>query len=331
MPMNGAMKVTPTAEGRAIERYLDILRCPITGEPLVLSAEMLVSQDQTHRYPLSPAGIPLFAGELLSPAAQTQRAHYNKIAAAYTANLSYPHTREYMAYLDAELHAAVGGGELGTVVELCCGHGEALRRFGRQAQRYVGIDVSENMLHAALAAHDHSNALLVQADATRLPLANCSADTVVMLGGVHHVPARARLFREIARILKPGGRFIYREPVSDFVLWRALRAVVYRLSPMLDEATERPLLYRETVPLLEQAGLRSLHYQTHGLIGFCLFMNSDVLFINRLFRFVPGIRWITRLSARVDRAILALPRIGRAGLLVVGIAQKPAGAGTGPS
>jgi SAM-dependent methyltransferase len=146
-----------------------------------------------------------------------------------------------------------------------------------------------------------------------------------MLGGVHHVPARAELFDEIARILKPGGRFLYREPVSDFVLWRALRAMIYRMSPMLNQATERPLVYEETVPLLEHAGLRSIRYQTHGFFGFCLFMNSDVLFVNRLFRFVPGIRAITRASTRADEAILALPGLQRAGLQVVGMAQKTAG------
>src|SRR5262249_11422699 len=142
------------------------------------------------------------------------------------------------------------------------------------------------------------------------------------LGGIHHVPARAQLFAEVARTLKPGGRFIYREPVSDFVLWRALRAIVYRVSPMLDEGTERPLIYDETVPVLEQAGLRSLHYRTHAFIGFCLFMNSDVLFFNRFFRFVPGIRAITRASVRMDEALLTLPGLRRAGLQVVGIAQK---------
>jgi SAM-dependent methyltransferase len=190
--------------------------------------------------------------------------------------------------------------------------------------RYVGVDVSEKMLQVAHSSHDRFNALFVQADATCSPLATESIDTVVMLGGIHHVPARAKLFAEIFRVLKPGGRFLYREPVSDFWLWRAMRAVIYRLSPMLDHATERPLLYEETVPVLEQSGLRSLRYDTHGLLGFCLFMNSDVLLFNRIFRFVPGIRAITRAFVRMDQTLLALPPLRRAGLQVIGIAQKAA-------
>jgi ubiquinone/menaquinone biosynthesis C-methylase UbiE len=311
-------------EATAVERFLDLLRCPLSGQRLTPRPDALVSSDGARLYRLTTAGIPLFAETPLSAEAQTQRHHYNRIAAAYTANLGYPHTREYLAYLDRAAVDAIGPGDLGTMAELCCGRGEALSLFGARTRRYIGIDVSENMLETTRSLHAHADAIFVQGDATCTPLAPESVDTVVMLGGIHHVPARERLFKEIARILKPGGRLLYREPVSDFAPWRALRAIVYRLSPMLNHATERPLLYEETVPVLERAGLRSQRYRTHGFLGFCLFMNSDVLVFNRAFRVVPGIRAITRASARMDEALLALPGLRRAGLQVIGVAQKPA-------
>jgi hypothetical protein len=124
-------------------------------------------------------------------------------------------------------------------------------------------------------------------------------------------------------VLKPGGRLIFREPTSDFVLWRAVRAVVYRLSPMLDAATERPLIYAETVPVLQQAGFCSELYETHGFLGFCLFMNSDVLIFNRLFRFIPGIRALVRSAVRLDRLLLRASPLRFAGLQVIGVAVKP--------
>lgn len=317
------MMLAPQPERTSIEAFLDVLRCPHSGLALTLQPDRLETADGAHRYRLTEAGTPLFAEGALSAEAESQRLHYNRIAAAFTANLSYPHTQEYLAYLDRAICEAVGPGELGTVAELCCGRGEALSLFTGRIRRYVGIDVSENMLAAAQQMHAGTQVLFVQGDATSTPLAPGSIDTVVLLGGIHHVPARDRLFKEISRILKPGGRLVYREPVDDFGLWRALRAVVYRLSPMLDSATERPLRYEETIPALERAGLRSLLYRTHGLFGFCLFMNSDVLFVNRAFRFVPGVRAITRASARLDEALLALPGLKRAGLQVIGVAQKP--------
>jgi ubiquinone/menaquinone biosynthesis C-methylase UbiE len=318
-----AMAKRDDAEPDPIERFLDVLRCPLSGAALRLEDDALATPDARFRYRRSEAGIPLFAEEFLSAEAAAQRQHYNKIAAAYTANLEYSHTKEYIAYLDRAALDAIGPGELGTVAELCCGRGEALALFNSRIRRYIGVDISENMLNATRKLHHHPNSVFLQGDATRVPLAPECIDTVVMLGGIHHVPDRRGLFAEIARILKPGGRFLYREPVSDFVLWRALRAVIYRISPMLDQSTERPLLYEETVPVIEHAGLRSLQYRTHGFLGFCLFMNSDVLFFNRLFRFVPGIRAITRGAARLDEAVLNMPGLSRAGLQVIGVAEKP--------
>ena len=63
-------------------------------------------------------------------------------------------------------------------------------------------------------------------------------------------------------------------------------------------------------------------YETHGFLGFCLFMNSDVLFFNRLFRFIPGIRALVRGAARLDRLLLRISPLRRAGLQVIGIAVK---------
>jgi ubiquinone/menaquinone biosynthesis C-methylase UbiE len=300
---------------------VDLLACPVTRAALSERDGVLVSADGRHRYAIHESGIPLFARDFASDDARTQEAHYERIAQAYQANLRYPHTQEYMAYLDEALFREVGPAPLGTMAELCCGHGEALQLFeGRYAQA-VGVDISLSMLLGAPARR--GRVTLVQGDATMLPLAGNAFDSVVMLGGIHHVRDRATLFREIARILKPGGRFIYREPVSDFALWRWIRAVVYRVSPALDHTTERPLLHEETVPVLEQVGLASRRWVTVGFFGFCAFMNSDVLVVNRLFRFVPGIRAITRAAANLDDWLTRRPALARAGLQVIGVAEKP--------
>jgi len=323
--MNAESGVHPAAPANGeIRAFLDLLRCPATGQAVELRDHALTTADGALSYPIDAAGIAQFAKVPDSTDAQVQQAHYDRVADTYIANLSYPHTREYTAYLDRALLTQLPAAGLGDVAEICCGRGEAVELVAGRFRRAIGIDISLNMLRAARKDHSAPNLAFIQGDATRLPLADGAFDSVFMLGGIHHVNDRAALFREVARILKPGGRFYFREPVSDFWPWLLLRKIIYRLSPALDHETERPLRYHETEPYLTEAALHLTSWRTHGFFGFCLLMNSDVLVFNRLFRFIPGIRGITRAFARFDDWITSRRNWTRRGLQVVGVAEKPA-------
>ncbi len=315
--------MTAQTQALVVDRILPLLSCPRSGEPLHLNGHTLDSESGNNSYRISANGVPLFAEDFCSPEAAVQQQHYDKVAEAYAANLSYPHTQEYMNYLDRVLREEVDDDSLGICAEVCCGTGEAFALFEESIDTGIGVDVSTSMLAKAQQAFSNSRLHFVQGDATLLPLSDNAFDSVIMLGGIHHVPDRQALFQQVFRVLKPGGVFYWREPVSDFWLWRVLRAIVYRLSPMLDHDTERPLTYDETVPVLENAGFLDIRWRTCGFFGFCLFMNSDVLFVNRWFRFIPGIRAITRTFARFDDWCTRRSLLSRAGLQVVGSARKP--------
>jgi ubiquinone/menaquinone biosynthesis C-methylase UbiE len=300
---------------------LRLLRCPVSYQSLVIERNCLHSQTGDQSYDLTEGGIPKLVRNASSDAI-VQEKHYDAVAHQYVRNLGFPHTREYMAYLDRMMIENAGENSLGTVAEICCGQGDAISLFGSRIQNYVGVDISTEMLHEARTRYPGHEYLFVQGDATNLPLTNATFDTIVMLGGIHHVNERHALFSEIQRILKPGGRFLWREPVDDFIVWRATRKVIYRISPSLDHLTERPLIRAETVAQLNDAGLSLRRWRTHGLIGFCFLMNSDILVFNRLFRFIPKIETVTRAMANFDESILRLPGCGSLGLIVVGEAIK---------
>lgn len=271
---------------------------------------------------ITDEGIPLFAKDLCSNDGRKQAQHYDRVAQEYLTNLTYPHTQAYMTYLDDSLRSVVRTRKLGVTAEVCCGHGEALKLLENQIDYGVGVDVSLAMLKSAAKILPPSKFAFIQADATMLPIKDNTLDTVLMFGGIHHVRDRRKLFAEVSRVLIPGGRFIFREPVSDFFLWKLLRDVVYRVSPSLDHETERPLRYDETAPFLEQAGLRLEFWRTYGFLGFCIFMNSDILVFNRLFRFIPGISGLVTLVARMDEWIIRTISPKTLGLQVIGVATK---------
>ncbi len=99
-----------------------------------------------------------------------------------------------------------------TVVDLGCGGGLdvflAARRVGPMGKA-IGIDMTPEML--ALARRNAVQAGLTniefhEATIDRLPLADGSVDCVISNCVVNLAPDKPAVFREIARILKPGGR-----------------------------------------------------------------------------------------------------------------------------
>jgi len=302
-----------------------MLRCPATGRGLRQVGDCLVTDDGSRSYAITASGIPLFGTAGLSAEARTQQSHYEQLAPAYVRNLGEEHTRQYMEYLDRKLIALIGEQRLKSVAEICCGAGEAFEILGTKPALGIGVDVSTAMLEHARKAIPGSHRLFVQGDAVNLPLADAQFDAVFMLGGIHHVNDRVRLFSEIRRILRPDGCFYWREPVDDFAPWRLARSLIYRWASALEEGTEHPLRYRQTIAEMGAAGFRITQWHTLGFLGYCFLMNSDVLAVNRVWARVPFIRTLTRAAAALDDAVLKLPMFGRSGALVIGSAVRTSG------
>lgn len=139
---------------KSLTTVSDLLRCPATGESLQLEEGQLVSASGRNRYTTSTSGIPLFAQEFCSAEGRVQQRHYDRVAASYLENLTYPHTQEYNHYLDEVLLNAVKDATFDNVAEICCGRGEAFQILGTRIGHGVGIDVSLAMLEAARRGFD---------------------------------------------------------------------------------------------------------------------------------------------------------------------------------
>lgn len=150
--------------------------------------------------------------------------------------------------------AAEHGGE--RVVDVGTGVGHTLRRLAPSFALAVGVDATREMLAAGrgvLAGAGVTNALLVQADATALPIASGSADVVTSRLAAHHFADSAAAFREIARILRPGGLFVLVDNYAPDD--PALDRFINELETLRDPSHVRSHSVSRWRALLEQAGL----------------------------------------------------------------------------
>jgi SAM-dependent methyltransferase len=110
------------------------------------------------------------------------------------------------------------------VVDLGCGGGlDVLLAAGKVGPtgRVVGVDMTPEMLERArgnAAKQGAANVEFHQATIDKLPLADASVDCVISNCVINLAPDKAAVFREIARVLRPGGRVA----VSDIALKREL-------------------------------------------------------------------------------------------------------------
>ncbi|MBO0687061.1 MAG: class I SAM-dependent methyltransferase [Candidatus Dormibacteraeota bacterium] len=115
---------------------------------------------------------------------------------------------------DAVLGAVAGSlaaaGPFGLGLDLCCGTGAATAMLRPHCRQVVGLDFSRGMLLAGRRQPALAGVELVQADALALPFGQ-TFDVVVSFGAFGHFLEREqpRMVAEVARVLRPGGRFVF--------------------------------------------------------------------------------------------------------------------------
>ncbi len=112
------------------------------------------------------------------------------------------------------------------VLDLGCGDGH----FGAVALPRppdVGLDPATRSLREA--SRRGAYRLLLQADGGRLPFPDGTFGTVVSNCVLEHIPEVGPVVREVARVLRPGGRFYFSVPGPDFLALLSVGGVLDRL------------------------------------------------------------------------------------------------------
>src|SRR5262249_22721961 len=124
-----------------------------------------------------------------------------------------------------------------------CGSGANTALLAGRGAQVSGIDISEDLLRLAqrrLAVSGRAgDATFIAGSAHDMPFPDDSIDLVFRIAILHHLDLDL-VSREVRRLLKPGGRAIFQEPVRNSAVIRFLRALVPYRAPDISPY-ERPL------------------------------------------------------------------------------------------
>jgi SAM-dependent methyltransferase len=221
--------------------------------------------------PLADDGYPAAGGVTRRPAGAEESARANRrwwdaAAPAYLAehgsdlgDVDFLWCPEGLREADAHLLGDVRGRR---VVEIGCGSAPCSRWLRRAGADVVALDVSAGMLARAAQLNTSTGVPvpLLQADAGTLPLRDGAVDLACSaFGGLPFVSDARAVLTEVARVLRPGGRFV--ASVNHPMRW-----------PMPDSPDPADLRvtssYFDRTPYVETDGAgRILYVEHHRTVG----------------------------------------------------------------
>jgi len=156
------------------------------------------------------------------------------------------------------------------VLDLGCGRGYGAIQFARMGALVYAIDISAAMVKAterlAKECGLSDKVLARQMSAEKLEFPDEMFDLVAGHSILHHTDLSLTRY-EVRRVLKPGGRAVFLEPLGHNPLINLFR----RLTPQRRTRTECPLLFRDIEFFLEPF-TQSTHYEFYlfALAAFAL-------------------------------------------------------------
>ena len=149
-----------------------------------------------------------------------------------------------------------------TVLDLCCGGGQATRFLVEQSQHITGLDASPIALQQA--AQIAPQASYIEGLAEEMPLPDSSFDFVHTSVALHEMAVlqRRQILQEVYRVLKPGGCFalIDLHKPTNPLFWPSLAAFLW----LFETETAWQLLSVDLVNELSSVGFRDCQQRLYA-------------------------------------------------------------------
>ncbi len=155
-----------------------------------------------------------------------------------------------------------------TVIDLGSGAGNdcfIARSESGETGKVIGIDFTDAMINKARANAEklgYHNVEFRKGDIEKIPVSDNIADVIVSNCVLNLVPNKDGVFKEIMRVLKPGGHF----SISDIVLAGALPAKIHEAAEMYAGCVAGAIQKQAYMELVQVNGFRNIMIQKEKLI-----------------------------------------------------------------
>lgn len=208
------------------ERALEVYRCPVTGESLRLADAVRQGQEITSGTLLTKNscysienGMPVFAPpEQLAGTAHFARNYYASIAGSYDENVHVTFDLYDESELDVRLSMInlLNLNKHSKVLEVSAGTGNdselIVKNLDGTGELWL-LDLSPDMLvqtKEKIAKHPAMTEAAI-GDACHLPYADNYFDALYCFAGIGHFIDQRAALKEMARVIRPGGRVVFCE------------------------------------------------------------------------------------------------------------------------
>ena len=186
------------------------------------------------------------------------------------------------------------------VLDYCCGTGDVSRQIARTGAEVIGIDISDESIQtckdeAAKAGLGGRSSFFVM-DAENTDFSDSHFDVIVCSGVLHHLDLGSA-YKELARIIKPGGKILCVEALAHNPLIQWYR----RRTPQLRTEWET-----EHILSVQDIQRAKHHFDSVEIKYFHLASIAAIPFINTV-----GFSLVLSALNRVDDILLRIPLINR--------------------
>jgi SAM-dependent methyltransferase len=215
-----------------------------------------------------------------------------------------------------------------TLLDVGAGLGESSVYFALLGADVTAVDISSGMIECAVAlgkVHGVEIRGVVQCGES-LDVPENAFDIVYIANTIHHVTDKERLFQQIRRALKPGGRFFSYDPLA----YNPLINIYRRMATEVRTEDEAPLSFRDVE--LANRYFRNVQHREFWILTLSLFVKYYVLdrvhpnrerYWKKILLETPETLWWWRPLEVIDRWLSRVPLVRRLAWNIVIWGEKP--------